>query len=75
MPEFSKWTDEYLISEEEKLDYRNPDLIGEILRRAEYYMEGITEEYYAACAESGPIVDQVFEKAVKILTQKPDGYT
>lgn len=70
MPEYSNWTDEELIAEEAKLDYRNPDLIGEILRRAEYYMEGITEKYYAACAESGPIVDQVFDEAVSVLTQK-----
>ena len=70
MLECSTWTDETLIAEEAKLDYRNPDLIGEILHRAEFYEEGITERYYAACAESGPIVDQVFDEAVAILTRK-----
>ena len=59
-----------LIALEESLDYRDPEIIGEILRRAEFYCEGITEQYEAACPEGDPLLSKIFDKAVKALQEE-----
>lgn len=62
-----EYTAEQLIEIENSLDYRDPDVIGEILRRAEIYIDGITQEYESACSEGDPLLSEIFEKAINAI--------
>ena len=57
-----------LIQLEDSLDYRDPDIIEEILDRADWYEEGIKQAYIDACNADDPqTFDLIFQKAVSIL--------
>lgn len=67
---YTNVTNAELIALEESLDYRDPEIIGEILRRAEFYCEGITEQYEAACPEGDPLLSEIFDKAFTALQEE-----
>lgn len=56
-----------LIELENSLDYRDPDVIEEIMSRAEEIREGITERYLDSFSKTGALPDEVFSEAVSLL--------
>lgn len=60
-------TNRELINLEDSLDYRDPEVIGEIMSRAEEIREGITERYNKSFEWNDMIPDEIFEEAVSLL--------
>lgn len=60
-------TNRELIDLEDSLDYRDPEMIGEIMSRAEEIREGITERYTKSFEWNDMIPDEIFEEAVSLL--------
>lgn len=57
-----------LVKYETSLDYRDPDVIEEILDRAEFYEDGIKQKYEDACEDDDPeFFDSILERAKSYL--------
>lgn len=57
-------TNHDLLAAEDALDYKDPDLLAEIFRRAEEHEPGITAAYEAAVTGDSPALpDVVFNQA------------
>lgn len=57
-----------LVEYETSLDYRDPDVIEEILDRAEFYEDGIKQAYEDACDDDDPeLYDSILERAKSYL--------
>lgn len=57
-----------LIAAESALDFRDPDALGEIFRRAEKIEPGITEQYNNSFSSCDLDADTIFDRAVSYLT-------
>lgn len=66
-------TNHDLLAAEDALDYKDPDLWAEIMRRAESYEPGITDALNASIiGDSKDLPDEVFNRACEYLRQNQD---
>lgn len=65
--EYRNMSNEELIAAEAALDYREPDILEEIFRRAEEFEPGITELYNESFCSSTLNSDEIFSRAVSHL--------
>lgn len=56
-----------LIAAESALDFRDPDVLAEIFRRAEELEPGITEQYNNSFSSCNLDSDSIFDRAVSYL--------
>lgn len=56
-----------LIAAEGALDFRDPDILAEIFRRAEELEPGITEQYNNSFSSCDLDSDSIFDRAVSYL--------
>lgn len=62
-----------LVNYENSLDYREPDVIYEILKRAEEFEEGITEKYESSFDPDSEFnTDDLFDRAVSLILDEED---
>ena len=65
--EYREMSNVELLKYEDSLDYRDVDVIEEILRRAEIIEEGIIERYEESFQPGKEDTDELFEYITKIL--------
>lgn len=64
---FSGMSNQELIAAESKLDFRDPDILAEIFRRAEEIEPGITEQYNNSFVSYTLDSDSIFDRAISYL--------
>lgn len=67
MSAYSEMSNRELIEAERELDFRDPDILEEIFRRAEEIEPGITEQYISSFASCTLDSDAIFDRAISYL--------